>query len=53
VERKKKERGRGLKGEKFETAYSRMEEKEKRQLFVDVGDGAPKELCLLFVCMST
>jgi len=51
VERKK-ERGRGLKGERFKTAYPRMEEKEKRQLFVGVIDGAPRELCLLFICIS-
>jgi hypothetical protein len=49
----KKKRGRRLKEERFETANPCMKEKEKRQLFVGVVDGALRELCLLFICMST
>src|SRR5947207_10418403 len=53
VEREKKKRGRGLKGERFETANPCMKEKEKRQLFVSVVDGALRGLCLLFIGIST
>jgi len=51
--KRKKKREKGLEKERFKTVYSCMKEKVKRQLFAGVIDGALRELCLLFICMST